>query len=294
MHRSGFAALIGRPNVGKSTLLNALAGEKIAIVTDKPQTTRNRIRAVLTRDEAQVIFIDTPGLHKPKHKLGTAMVQAARATMREVDVICFVVEAQRAPGPGDRHIAALFDKGAAPVFLVLNKIDLIGQQEIEKQLSLYRELFDFDACFPVSALARSKLDALVEAVIARLPEGPRYYPPEMITDQPERFIAAEIIREKMINATRDEIPFSIAVVVEEMRPREGKEIIDIRAVIYVERPSQAGIVIGKGGFLLKEAGSAARAELELLLGQQVYLDLWVKVKRDWRNREGSLQEFGYS
>ncbi|MEW5784661.1 MAG: GTPase Era [Bacillota bacterium] len=294
MHRSGFAVLVGRPNVGKSTLINSLLGEKVTIVSDKPQTTRNRIRAVLTRDEAQVIFIDTPGLHKPKHKLGSAMVQAARNTLHEVDLVCFIVEGHCLPGPGDRHVAALFEKVSTPVFLVLNKADLTTARKLAEHSDRYRALHPFDAVFTLSALHKTRLAPFMDAVIERLPEGPRYYPPEMITDQPERFIAAEIIREKIINATREEIPFSVAVVIESLAFREGKNIIDIRAEIFVERKSQTGIVIGKGGSLLKQAGSAARQELQSLFGQQVYLDLWVKVKKDWRNREGSLREFGYT
>ncbi len=293
MHRSGFVALVGRPNVGKSTLLNALIGEKVAIVSGTPQTTRNRIRAILTREEAQIIFIDTPGVHRPKHKLGTAMVEASIRTFNQVDILCCVVEANLAPGPGDRHVASLFRQLKRPVFLVLNKIDLCPPEKLEQNSALYRELHPFSGHFFVSAKQGLNLEELVEGLISRLPEGPQYYPPGMVTDQPERFIAAEIIREKIIHLTREEIPFAIAVVVEEMSLRENEELIDIRAEIYVERKSQAGIVIGKNGSLLKQAGSAARLELEALLGRKVYLDLWVKVKKDWRNREGTLQQLGY-
>ncbi len=293
MHRSGFVALIGRPNVGKSTLLNSLMGEKVAIVSDKPQTTRNRIRAILTREESQVIFIDTPGVHKPKHKLGTAMVGAAVRTFNQVDILCFIVEANLSPGPGDRHIASLFHKLNSPVFLVLNKIDLCSPGKLAAYTSLYRELHPFTAHFSLSAKEGLYLEPLVEALITRLPEGPQYYPPDMITDQPERFIAAEIIREKIIHLTREEIPFSIAVVIEEMALREQDDLIDIRAEIYVERKSQVGIIIGRSGSLLKQAGINARRDLEALMGRQVYLDLWVKVKKDWRNRDGTLHQLGY-
>jgi GTPase len=293
MHRSGFVALVGRPNVGKSTLVNSLLGEKVAIVSDKPQTTRNRIRAILTREEAQVIFIDTPGVHKPKHKLGTAMVEASIRTFNQVDILCFLVEANLAPGPGDRHVASLFQKLKSPVFLVLNKIDLCSPEKLKAYTSLYRELYPFDAHFHLSAKESLHLEPLLESLITRLPEGPQYYPPDMVTDQPERFIAAELIREKIIHLTRDEIPFSIAVVIEEMTLREQEELIDIRAEIYVERKSQVGIVIGKSGSLLKQAGIAARQDLEALMGRQVYLDLWVKVKKDWRNRDGTLHQLGY-
>lgn len=293
VHRSGFAALVGRPNVGKSTLVNALVGEKVAIVSDKPQTTRNSIRGILTLPEAQVIFIDTPGVHKPRHKLGAGMVKAATATFREVDVICFLVEGHRAPGTGDRYIAAMLREAPAPVVLVLNKIDLLAPDRAAERESAYREMIQPAAVVIVSALRNRGLEELLAVVLEMLPEGPQYYPPDMVTDQPERVIAAEIIREKIITLTREEIPFSIAVSIEEMSEREGTDLVDIRAEVYVERKSQAGIVIGQGGALLKEAGSAARRELEGLLGRRVFLDLWVKVKKDWRNRDRDLHALGY-
>ncbi|HOA35066.1 MAG: GTPase Era [Dethiobacteria bacterium] len=292
-HRSGFVALVGRPNVGKSTLLNSLLGQKIAIVSPKPQTTRTAIRAILTRDEMQVIFIDTPGLHRPRHELGRSMIRAARAALQESDLACFIVEAHCRPGPGDNHIAASLQETSGPVFLVLNKADLAAPEQLQSNRLLYRDLYPFADCFTLSALRGEGLEPLLNAIAACLPEGPRYYPPEMITDQPERFIAAEIIREKIIHLTREEIPHAIAVVVEEISPREGRELLDLRAHIFVERESQVGIVIGKGGRLLKDAGSAARREIEVLFGRQVYLDLRVKARRDWRNRERLLREWGY-
>ncbi len=293
MHRSGFAALIGRPNVGKSTLLNALVGEKVAIISDRPQTTRNQIRAVLTRPEYQIIFIDTPGLHKPKHMLGTSMVQIARATMQEVDLVCFLVEANEAPGQGDRYIAEILKSVNSPLFLILNKTDLISPEKLASNSELYRRLCPFTDSFALSALKRIDLEPLIAGVLEYLPEGPQYYPPDMITDQPERFIAAEIIREKIIYLTRQEIPFSVAVVIEDMKPRNSGELLDIRAEIFVERKSQVGIVVGKGGILLKEVGTRARKELEALFGQHIFLDLRVKVKREWRNREEELRRLGY-
>ena len=293
MHRSGFIALIGRPNVGKSTLLNALVGEKVAIISDRPQTTRNQIRAVLTRPDYQAIFIDTPGLHKPKHMLGSNMVQVARNTMQEVDLIFFLVEANEVPGPGDRYIAEILDLVSSPQFLILNKIDLAKKGRVEENLQLYEQLGKFEGVFAISALNQTALTPLLDVVIDYLPEGPQYYPPDMITDQPERFIAAEIIREKVIHLTRQEIPFSIAVVIEEMKPRDSGNLLDIRAEIFVERKSQVGIVVGKGGLLMKETGSKARQELEALFGQKIFLDLRVKVKRDWRNREDELRRLGY-
>lgn len=294
MHSSGFVALIGRPNVGKSTLLNALVGEKIAIMSDRPQTTRNQIRAVLTRPAYQVIFIDTPGLHKPKHILGAKMVKTARTTMDEVDLVCFLVEANHVPGPGDRYIADLMGAIESPIFLVLNKTDLLSPGKLAEHERLYRQLLPFNDCFQVSALQKSGLEALIEAICTYLPEGPQFYPPDMITDQPEKFIAAEMIREKVIHLTRQEIPFSIAVVIEEMKLRSEGDLLDIRAEIYVERKSQVGIIVGKGGGLLKEVGTAARVELEAIFGQHIFLDLRVKVKPDWRNREEELRRLGYN
>jgi len=293
MHRSGFVALIGRPNVGKSTLLNALLGEKVAIISDRPQTTRNQIRAVLTREEAQIIFIDTPGLHKPKHLLGAEMVKMASSTLQEVDLVALIVEANERPGQGDRYIADLLNAANCLLFLVLNKSDLTTPEQLTKNRELYMELCPFKASFALSALNNDNLEPFLQAAIDLLPEGPQYYPPEMITDQPERFIVAEIIREKIIMMTRQEIPFSIAVVVEEMKMRENKNLLDIRAEIFVERKSQVGIIVGKGGVLLKEVGVKARQELEALFGEQIFLDLRVKVKRDWRNREEELRRLGY-
>jgi len=293
MHRSGFVALIGRPNVGKSTLLNALLGEKVAIISDRPQTTRNQIRAVLTREEAQIIFIDTPGLHKPKHLLGAEMVKMASSTLQEVDLVALIVEANERPGQGDRYIADLLNAANCLLFLVLNKSDLTTPEQLTKNRELYMELCSFKASFALSALNNDNLEPFLQAAIDLLPEGPQYYPPEMITDQPERFIVAEIIREKIIMMTRQEIPFSIAVVVEEMKMRENKNLLDIRAEIFVERKSQVGIIVGKGGVLLKEVGVKARQELEALFGEQIFLDLRVKVKRDWRNREEELRRLGY-
>ena len=293
MHSSGFVALIGRPNVGKSTLINALLGEKVAIISDRPQTTRNQIRAVVTREEAQIIFIDTPGLHKPKHLLGAEMVKMASSTLQEVDLVAFIVEANERPGRGDRYIADLLNAANCLLFLVLNKSDLATPEQLARNRELYMELCTFKASFTLSALNNENLEPFLQAAIDLLPEGPQYYPPEMVTDQPERFIVAEIIREKIIMLTRQEIPFSIAVVVEEMTMRENKDLLDIRAEVFVERKSQVGIIVGKGGLLLKEVGIKARQELEALLGEKIFLDLRVKVKRDWRNREEELRRLGY-
>jgi GTPase len=293
MYRSGFVALIGRPNVGKSTLLNALVGEKVAIISDCPQTTRNQIRAILTGTDYQAIFIDTPGLHRPKHMLGENMVQVARRTMQEVDLVCFLVEANEKPGPGDRFIAEILSTVRSPLILILNKVDLVTPEQLVLHSKLYGELGFFEQIFTLSALKKTNLKPFLEAVISRLPEGPQFYPPDMISDQPERFITAEIIREKIIDLTRQEIPFSIAVVIEEMKARPDSDLLDIRAEIFVERKSQVGIIVGKGGSLLKEVGTKARLELEALFGQRIFLDLRVKVKKDWRNREEELRRLGY-
>lgn len=293
MYRSGFVALIGRPNVGKSTLLNALVGEKVAIISECPQTTRNQIRAILTGTDYQAIFIDTPGLHRPKHMLGENMVQVARRTMQEVDLVCFLVEANEKPGPGDRFIAEILSAVRSPLMLILNKVDLVTPEKLIVNSKLYGELGSFERIFTLSALKKTNLEPFIEEVISRLPEGPQFYPPDMVSDQPERFIAAEIIREKIIALTRQEIPFSIAVVIEEMKARPDSDLLDIRAEIFVERKSQVGIIVGKGGSLLKEVGTKARLELEALFGWRIFLDLRVKVKKDWRNREEELRRLGY-
>ncbi len=293
MHRSGFIALIGRPNVGKSTLLNTLVGEKVAIISGCPQTTRNQIRAVLTLPMAQAIFIDTPGVHKPKHKLGTSMVNSSLQTLREVELICFIVEANCRPGPGDKYIANLLSKVESPIFLVLNKIDLTSEKEKMEHRFLYEKTGSYEATFEISAEKGTNIPQFIDEIVNILPEGPQYYPPDMITDQPEKVLAAEIIREKIIPLTRQEIPFSIAVVVDELATRKETGLLDIRAEIFVERKSQVGIIVGKNGRLLKQAGTLARKELEALFGQKIFLDLRVKVRKDWRNSNDYLKRFGY-
>lgn len=290
--RSGFVAIIGRPNVGKSTLLNALVGRKLAIVSDKPQTTRNRILGVLTREDCQAVFLDTPGIHKPKHRLGEYMVKVARRALKEVDLIFHLVDATAPVGPGDRHIAGYLQEITTPVLLVLNKVDLVREGEIPAILEAYRGLHRYEAGLDISALQGRNLDRLIAGTFRHLPEGPRCYPEDMITDQPEAFLVVEIIREKVLHLTREEVPHAVAVEIEEFTPRrEG--LLYVRAAIYVERDSQKGILIGEGGLRLKEIGRLAREELEALLGSRIYLDLWVKVSKDWRNREGALRNLGY-
>ena len=291
-HKSGFIAVIGRPNVGKSTLINSLIGQKIAIMSDKPQTTRNRILCILTRPEAQIVFLDTPGIHKPKHKLGEYMVKAAEGTLKEVDAIFFVVDATEKMGPGEYYILERLQATAKPVILVVNKLDLIEKEQVLPIISHYTDKYPFVGVVPISAKEETNLDALIEEVEKYLPEGPQYYPEDMVTDQPERLIVAELVREKALQLTRDEVPHAIAVDVDEMKARDNGDTY-IRATIYVERDSQKGILIGAKGSMLKEIGRLARADIEMFLGTRVFLDLWVKVKKDWRDRDSVLRGFGF-
>ncbi len=293
-HYAGFAAIVGRPNVGKSTLTNHLIGEKIAIMSDRPQTTRNKIMCIMNTDNAQIMFLDTPGIHKPHHKLGEYMVRTAENTLKEVDVILFVVDASEKRGAGEEYITELLQKVKTPVILVVNKIDKLQDKEkLFRIIDDYSKTYDFAAVVPVSALEDEEFPGLVAEITRHLPEGPAYFPDDMITDQPERVIAAEMIREKILLLTRDEIPHSIAVEVEEFKERDNDDVY-IRATIFVERDSQKGIVIGAKGSLLKKIGQQARADIEGLLGCKVFLDLWVKVKADWRNKDKALKQFGYN
>ena len=291
--KSGFIALVGRPNVGKSTLMNHLIGQKIAITSRKPQTTRNQIRTVYTDERGQAVFLDTPGIHKPQHKLGEYMVRTAESTLQEVDVVLFVVDATEKRGAGEDYILNLLQKVKTPVILVVNKIDkLTDKQKLFQIMEGYNKLYKFAAIVPVSALNDSEFPGLVQEITKHLPEGPAYFPEDMITDQPERVIAAEMIREKVLRLTRDEIPHSVAVEVDEFKERD-EENVYIRATIFVERESQKGIVIGAKGSLLKKIGQQARADIEKLLYCKVFLDLWVKVKADWRNKDKALKQLGY-
>ncbi len=292
-HYAGFAAMVGRPNVGKSTLTNSLIGEKIAIMSDRPQTTRNKIMCIMNTDNAQIMFLDTPGIHKPHHKLGEYMVRTAEGTLQEVDVILFVIDVTEKRGSGEDYILELLRKVKTPVILVANKIDKLDDKaKLFKIIEEYSKLYNFAAIVPVSALNDGEFPGLVKEITKYLPEGPSYYPDDMITDQPERVIAAEMIREKVLRLTRDEVPHSIAVEVEEFKDRDDENVY-IRATIFVERESQKGIVIGAKGSLLKKIGQQARADIENLLYCKVYLDLWVKVKPDWRNKDKALKQFGY-
>jgi GTP-binding protein Era len=287
--RSGFISIIGRPNVGKSTLLNFLLGEKIAIISDKPQTTRNRILGIVNQPAAQMVFIDTPGIHKPMHKMNEHMVHTALATYNEVDVILMLVEATEPPGAGDRFIIETLSKVTTPVFLLINKADLVKKENLLPLIQTYSALYRFEEIIPLSAL-HGDVGGLIDAVIKRLPEGPQYFPEDQLTDQPERFIVSELIREKIFTLTKDEIPYSAAVVIEDMK--EEPELTRVDAVIYVERESQKGILIGKNGAMLKRIGTLARQDAEKLLGAKIFLQLWVKVKKDWREDERMLKELG--
>lgn len=290
-YKSGFIAIVGRPNVGKSTLLNAMVGQKIAIMSNRPQTTRNRIRGVRTTDASQTIFIDTPGIHTPHHRLGEYMVDVAIQTLQEVDLVLFVVDAKTGVHPTDIDIAKTMASVRTPIFLVLNKVDLVPKPQILERIAAYQSLHAFDEFVPISALKLDQTEVLAKLVEERLPDGPKFYPDDMVTDYPEQFIIAEIVREKVLQLTHEEIPHSVMVEIEQME--QHGEIIHVHTVIYTERDSQKGILIGKQGQMLKRVGELARRELEALLGAKLYLELWVKVKKDWRNRPGLLQQFGF-
>ncbi len=291
--RSGFVAIVGRPNVGKSTLLNAVVGQKVTIVSDKPQTTRNKIQAVWTTAGAQIVFLDTPGMHKPQDKLGESMMRAAEDALGEVDAVLFVVDAAAGPGPGDRKVAERLAGLSTPVVLAVNKVDLLKGHERQGRIAHFEELGSFRAVRAISAVTGEGLAELLELLVGLLPEGPKYYPDDWVSDHPERFIVAELIREKVLELTYDEVPHAVAVAVERMEPREGKDLVAIEATIYVERDSQKGILIGKEGARLREIGTRARQEMEALLGSKIFLKLWVKVSPKWRERESVLRSLGY-
>ena len=293
MQKSGFATLIGRPNVGKSTLMNRLIGQKIAITSNKPQTTRNRIQTVYTCDQGQIIFLDTPGIHKAKNKLGEYMVNVAERTLREVDVILWLVEPSTFIGAGERHIAEQLKKAKTPVILVINKTDTVKREEILVFIDTYRKLYDFDEIVPVSALNGDNTDTLIEQIFKYLPYGPQYYDEDTVTDQPMRQIVAELIREKALRCLDEEIPHGIAVSIDQMKERKDGGICDIDATLICEKDSHKGIIIGKQGAMLKKIGSAARYEIERMMEMKVNLKLWVKVKKDWRDSDYLIKNFGY-
>ena len=293
--KSGFVTLIGRPNVGKSTLMNHLIGQKIAITSNKPQTTRNRIQTIYTdENRGQIIFVDTPGIHKAKNKLGEFMVNVAEHTLNEVDVILWLVEPSDFIGAGEQHIIEKLKTVKTPVILVINKIDKVHPDQLLSQIDDYRKQMDFKEVVPISALQGNNVSHLVDILSEKLEEGFQYFPADQITDHPERFLVSEMIREKVLLLTREEIPHSVAVVIDSMKRDEETDKVHIRATIMVERDSQKGIIIGKGGSMLKKIGSLARRDIELMLGDKVFLETWVKVKKNWRDKKLDLADFGYN
>ena len=291
--KSGFVSLIGRPNAGKSTLLNFLLGEKIAIISPKPQTTRNRILGIKNLPAGQIVFLDTPGIHRSRTGLNQAMVKVARATLQEVDVVCFLIEADRPGNDENDLILEDLKRVIKPVILIINKIDLVPRGTLLPIMERYSQLRSFEQIIPISALRGDGVDVLAAELLKILPEGPKFFPEDMITDLPERFLVAELIREKVIQLTRDEIPHSTAVEVEEFKEREEKNLVVIKATIQVERESQKGILIGEKGRMLKEMGRLAREEIEAFLGARVFLELWVKVEKNWRDDPRALRRLGY-
>ncbi len=292
-YKSGFVTLIGRPNVGKSTLMNHLIGQKIAITSEKPQTTRNRIQTVYADERGQIIFLDTPGIHKAKNRLGEYMVSVATHTLREVDVILWLVEPGTYIGAGERHILEMLSGVKTPVILVINKIDTVKKEDILKTITAYKDVYTFQEIVPVSAMKEKNTDTLIRVVFSCLSQGPQYFDEDTVTDQPMRQIAAELIREKALRLMSDEIPHGLAVVIESMKERKNG-LFDVEATIICERDSHKGIVIGKGGAMLKKIGTAARMEIEGLLGARVNLKLWVKVRKEWRDSELYMKNYGYN
>ena len=291
--KSGFVSVIGRPNVGKSTTINAIVGEKVAIISDKPQTTRNKIQAVYSDGDSQIVFIDTPGIHKPKNKLGEFMVKAANQTFNEVDLLIFMVDSSLQMGPGDSKIIENLKGIKTPKILVVNKIDTIEKEDLIKIVEKYHGKGIFDEIVPISAAKNRNVETLISVIKGYMEEGPKYFPDDMVTDQPERVIVSEIIREKVLLYTEKEVPHGVAVDIERIKKRNEKDIIDVSAVIYCERDSHKGIIIGKNGRKLKGIGKAAREEIEALFGSKVNLQTWVKVKENWRDRENYVKNFGY-
>ena len=292
--KSGFISIIGRTNVGKSTLMNRLIGEKIAIMSNKPQTTRNRIQTVLTTDTYQAVFIDTPGIHTPQTKLGEMMIKTAHTTLNEVDIIFYLVEPHPIIGKNEANLIAKLKSVQTPIFLCINKIDSVSKEEVAETINKYKEELDFSEIIPISAYEGSNIDALLKCIEKYLPEGPQFFPDDVLTDQPERQIVAELIREKALHLLDKEIPHGIAVEIDTMKARKNGDIVDIEATIVCERDSHKRIIIGKQGAMIKEIGSKARYDMERLLGSKVYLTLWVKVKKNWRDSQFLLKNYGFN
>lgn len=291
--KSGFVSLIGRPNVGKSTLMNSLIGEKISIISNKPQTTRNKIQTILTTDSFQVVFIDTPGIHKPKSKLGDYMVKSAENSLNDIDLVLYLIEPYEKIKDSDRAILDRLRNVKTPVFLIINKIDTVEKEELLKVIDTYSREYEFKEIIPISALKEQNKELLMENIEKYLPEGPQYFPADMITDQPERQLVAEIIREKALYLLQEEIPHGIAVEITSMKERKDKDIVDIEATLYCEKDSHKGIIIGKQGSMLKKIGSNARRDIQRFLGSRINLQIWIKVKKDWRDSDFLLKNFGY-
>lgn len=292
--KSGFVTIIGRPNVGKSTLMNHLIGQKIAIMSDKPQTTRNRIQTIVTDERGQIVFIDTPGIHVPKNKLGKFMNSSAETTLNEVDAVLWLIEPDKKIGKGDGYIIERLEKVTTPVILVINKIDTLSKGEILEVIATYKDQHDFLDIIPISAKEGDNTEVLLERLFDTLEKGPMYYPEDMVTDQPERQITAELIREKILHLMQQEIPHGVAVVIDSMKQRGKQNMVDIDATIIVEKDSHKGMVIGKQGAMLKKIGTLARKDIENLLGSRVNLKIWVRVKKDWRDNDYHLKNYGYS
>lgn len=292
-YKSGFVTIIGRPNVGKSTLLNNIIGEKIAIISDKPQTTRNTIQCVYTGDDFQIVFLDTPGIHRPKNKLDEYMQSVTSSALKEVDAVIWLVDDSKKIGPGDQMILDQLSNVKTPKILVINKVDKLTGEDLQVILNAYEETKIFDTIIPLSAIKGYNVDKLINAIKEIIPEGPQYFPADMITDQPERLLISEIIREKALHYLEQEVPHGVAVDIDMIKSREDKDIVDITATIYCERDSHKGIIIGKGGRKLKGIGKSAREDIEKLLGSKIYLELWVKVNKNWREKEALVKKMGY-
>ncbi|HRA70030.1 GTPase Era [Trichococcus flocculiformis] len=290
--KSGFVSIIGRPNVGKSTLLNRIVGQKVAIMSDVPQTTRNKIQGVVTSDDSQIVFIDTPGIHKPQTRLNDFMLKSAYSTFNEVDLVLFMVNAAEKRGAGDNFILEKLKNLRTPKFLVINKIDQVKPEELLKIIMDYTSDNEFNEVIPISAIQGNNVDEMMVTIKKYMPEGPQFYPDDQVTDHPEYFVVSEFIREKILQLTKEEVPHSVAVVVESMLRNEDDKV-HVHATIIVDRASQKGIIIGKGGKMLKEIGVRARRDIEAMLGDKIYLELWVKVQKDWRDKQSYLQDYGY-
>ncbi|HEX5350303.1 MAG TPA: GTPase Era [Trichococcus sp.] len=290
--KSGFVSIIGRPNVGKSTLLNRIVGQKVAIMSDVPQTTRNKIQGVVTSDDSQIVFIDTPGIHKPQTRLNDFMLKSAYSTFNEVDLVLFMVNAAEKRGAGDNFILEKLKNLRTPKFLIINKIDQVKPEELIKIIMDYTSDNEFNEVVPISAIQGNNVDEMMATIKKYMPEGPQFYPDDQVTDHPEYFVVSEFIREKILQLTKEEVPHSVAVVVESMLRNEDDKV-HVHATIIVDRASQKGIIIGKGGKMLKEIGVRARRDIEAMLGDKIYLELWVKVQKDWRDKQSYLQDYGY-